>query len=70
MNVLSGKALEVQSSFRDNGAPIQQSDYVGGWSQQWLLIPLLDGSFEIKSGNTGKVLDVRLGSTSNGGLIQ
>jgi hypothetical protein len=70
MSRLSGKALDVTALSTDDGAGIQQWDYLSGSNQQWSFVPVGNGSFNILNANSGKVLDVTALSTLDGALIQ
>jgi hypothetical protein len=70
---LSDKVLESRgTAAKDNGVPIQQSEYLGGANQQWQLVPTENNYYKIVSRLSGKVLDVQggAGATGNGALIR
>ncbi len=67
----SGQALSVKNNSTDDGANIQQENYVdGNTAQQWKFVYLGDGMYNIINVNSGKGLDVADGNTSNGANIQ
>ena len=83
---LSGKVLDVSDLSMNNGAAIQQWEFLGGMNQQWLLKPAsvwgmgnCDPAklkptnfckFEIKARSSGLILDVASGFIGNGARIQ
>jgi hypothetical protein len=68
--VNSGMVLDVTGFSGDNGAPIQQWEWLGGANQQWLISPQ-DSSYNAFTNlNSGKVLDVTGLSLDNGALLQ
>lgn len=55
----SGKYMDLAAEHaQENGGNIQQWEYVGGTNQQFQLIHLGDGAYNIKSVASGKSLDV------------
>jgi parallel beta-helix repeat protein len=70
VNKNSGKVLDVTGISSNNGALIQQYDYLGGNNQQWQLTAVNGNYFEVVNRNSGKVLDVQGVSVNNGALIQ
>jgi endo-1,4-beta-xylanase len=64
VNAASGKALTDPGGSTSNGAVIQQYQLNGQTNQQWNLLPLPDGNFEVKNASSGKVLGDPGGSTS------
>lgn len=67
----SGLALSVKDNSTENGANIQQENYVeGNESQQWVLNYLGDGLYSIINKKSKKALDIADGSTTNGTNIQ
>jgi hypothetical protein len=78
VSLQSGKVLDVTggsgSQAYQNGTLIQQWDWVGGANQQWQVLALGNGYNLIVSLQSGKVLDVTGGSSSqayqNGTQIQ
>jgi hypothetical protein len=69
-NVLSGKVLDVLDVSSENGARIQQYDYLGGDNQKWQMVPVDAINYKIVNKLSGKVLDVENHSKSNGGSLQ
>ena len=70
LNRQTGKALDVTGASLDNGALIQEYDFVNGFNQQWRF-ELVDGTYcKIVSRATGKVLDVVDASTANTAGVQ
>jgi len=69
-NVYSGKVLDDTGFSTRNGTLIQQWQSNGGLNQQWNLVPLRDGNFEIQNVYSGKVLDDTGFSKRNGTPIQ
>ncbi len=69
-NKLSGKALDVIGASTQNGARIQQYDFLNGANQQWRLVPVDSQYYQIVNVNSGKVLDDSGFSTTLGTLIQ
>ena len=68
-NKLSGKALDVIGASTQNGAKIQQYDFLDGANQQWRFS--VDSQYyQIVNVNSGKVLDNTGFSTTLGTLIQ
>jgi hypothetical protein len=70
----SGKCLDVtggSNAVADNGARLQQWDYLGGDNQKWR-VQNADGAVVIIAENSGKCLDVRggTGAAVNGVQIQ
>lgn len=70
VNKLSGKVLDVTGLSLENGAAIQQWDYLGGKNQKWELIPVDSQYYKIVNDNSGLVLDVTGASTQPGARIQ
>ncbi|WPV02140.1 RICIN domain-containing protein [Mucilaginibacter sp. cycad4] len=65
------KCVEVLSESTANGATIDQYTYNGGTHQQWNLVDLGNGYFQIINVKSGKAIEVPGSSTSNGtGLTQ
>ena len=78
---LAGKVLDVPDSSTENGALIQQWEYLGSPNQQWQMLPMpfynshglfVANLFNFRFVNraSGKVLDVKDLSTSNGAVVQ
>ncbi|MFC5637350.1 RICIN domain-containing protein [Streptomyces bullii] len=68
--VRSGKVLDV-AGFSADGAAVVQRTADGRTSRQWQLRPQTGGEFVLVNRNSGKVLDVKGGSTADGvALIQ
>ena len=69
-SVQSLKAVEVHGFGLQNGANVDQWDYVGSASQQWHLTPQSDGSYAISNVNSGRCLDEKLDIGDNGLAMQ
>lgn len=65
----SGKALDVSNSSLDNGATVNQWDYVNGNNQKWLVESIGDGTYRLTAANSGKALDVSDASLQNGAVV-
>ncbi|HEX7078647.1 MAG TPA: RICIN domain-containing protein [Candidatus Eisenbacteria bacterium] len=68
----SGRAIEVDPATKENGARLRLSDWSGGASQAWRIVPLVAqdaGAFEIVSVATGKCLTVDEGSMADGAKL-
>ncbi|SDT44428.1 Aryl-phospho-beta-D-glucosidase BglC, GH1 family [Mucilaginibacter mallensis] len=61
---VSGKCLEVWGGSGSNGGAVDMWDYTGtgGANQNWLIQPTYDGFYEIINVNSGKALEVTLGT--------
>lgn len=57
INKASGKGLNVDGISVENGALINQWDYLNGTNQQWQVIKCNNGTYKILSRHSGKVLD-------------
>ena len=68
--VNSGKALDVNSSGKDNGINVQQWSYFGYSNQQFIAVSTGDGFFKLVARHSGKLLEVAGFSTANGGPVQ
>ena len=67
----SGQALSVRDNSTEDGANIQQENYVeGNTAQQWKFVYLGNGMYNIINVKSQKGLDVADGNTSNGANIQ
>ncbi len=66
----SGKALDMTDFSLADGAPLQQWDYWGGPNQQWFLISIGNGYYEIQNKLSLKVLEAANASLSDGAPIQ
>lgn len=66
----SGRALDVDKCATENGANVQQFDWLGGDCQRWQLEALGDGYYKITSQNSGRVLDVAACSKDNLANVQ
>lgn len=66
----SGKALDVNSSGKENGINVQQWSYFGFNNQQFVAVSTGDGFYKLIAKHSGKVLEVAGYSTANGGSIQ
>jgi len=66
---LTGKCMDIQGYRSDDGAPVQQWDYLGNTNQLWTLEPLEDHSFRIRSKHSGKVLDMCPHPLADGGAV-
>ncbi|ANZ19938.1 RICIN domain-containing protein [Streptomyces noursei] len=69
----SGKVLDVDggAAKNDNGARIQQWDWVGWENQKWRIEPVGDSYYRLVAKHSGKVLDVSggPGETRNGARV-
>jgi hypothetical protein len=61
--------LEVAGFSTANGATVDQWSYSGGANQQWTVISVGSGAYELSNKNSGQALDVSGASTANGGRI-
>jgi Ricin-type beta-trefoil lectin domain-like len=68
-NVYSGKVLDDKGASKSDGTAIIQYHWHGGLNQQWNLVPLPNGVYEIQNVYSGKVLDDKGASASNGNPI-
>ncbi|RAV98137.1 RICIN domain-containing protein [Pseudochryseolinea flava] len=68
--VNSGKALDVNSSGKENGINVQQWSYFGFNNQQFVAVSTGDGFYKLIAKHSGKVLEVAGFSTANGGVVQ
>jgi endoglucanase len=61
---VSGKCLEVWGWSGANGGAVDMWDYTGtgGANQNWLIQPTYDGFYKIINVNSGKALEVTLGT--------
>ena len=61
---ISGKCLEVWGWSGANGGAVDMWDYTGtgGANQNWLIQPTYDGYYKIINVNSGKALEVTLGT--------
>jgi hypothetical protein len=68
----SGKALEAGGNSTVNGTQIQQWDYVGSASQQWVITDTGSGNYKLIGVQSGKALDIDYsqGGTANGTKVQ
>lgn len=55
----SGKCLDVQGDNRNDGATIQQYSCHGSQNQQWALLSVGNGYYELVSRSSNKCLDIR-----------
>jgi hypothetical protein len=65
----SGKCVEVAGSSTADGALIQQRTCNGQKNQQWNLVDVGGGIWEVKNAVSGKCVDVSGWSTANGGKV-
>ena len=63
--VHSGKCLEVAGSSNSPGATVEQSTCTGAANQQWEMVPVGDGSYEVVAGHSGLLLTLESVSSSN-----
>ena len=49
-----------------NGAAVDQWSYSGGANQQWVVIPVRPGVYNLKNVNSGQLLDASGAKTANG----
>lgn len=69
INKMSGKVLDLSGYSTENGARVQQWDYVGGANQHWNISANAHG-VQIKPTHSWKCLDVPNGATNNGTRVQ
>jgi len=69
INVASGQALEVYGGSTSNGAKVDQWPYSSGANQQWSVVQVSAGVYNLKNVNSGEMLDVIGGNTANGTLM-
>ena len=67
-NKSSYKAIDLPNSSVADGTPVEQWDYWGGANQQWLVISIGNGYYEIQNKQSQKALEVA--SLTNGAVIQ
>ncbi len=72
INLLTGKALDVVDSSTSNRAQIDQSDFNGSTSQQWVVQAIAGSAslYQIINQNSQRALDDTNASTSNGTIMQ
>jgi predicted alpha-1,6-mannanase (GH76 family) len=66
----SGKALEINSSGKENGINVQQWNYFGFNNQQFIAVSTGDGFYKLIAKHSGKLIEVAGFNTSNGGTVQ
>ncbi len=67
----SRKVLDVANASKDNGANVQQWDFLSTDNQRWFMTDDGQGNVELRSVNSGKYMDMGGWSQDNGGnLIQ
>lgn len=59
LNVLTGKALDVEGEFQNDEANIHSWDYVNGTNQKWYLSDNGGGSYNFIAVHSGKMMDVK-----------
>src|SRR5262249_42543107 len=70
LNVASGKVLDDPGFSTANGTALQQYQPTGGTNQQWDLVQLGNGNYEIANAFSGKALEDSGFSRANGTVIQ
>lgn len=66
----NNKTLDIAYWSKEDGANIQQWDYLGQDNQKWIFERQSNGYYKIRSAYSGKVLDVSWCSKDNGANIQ
>ena len=64
----SGKVLDVAGISKDNGANIQQWEWLNGNHQQWI-ITSVDNYYKVESVHSGQAVDVVASSVENGANV-
>ncbi|MDP4210273.1 MAG: RICIN domain-containing protein [Bacteroidota bacterium] len=62
----SNKALQVNA----NGIKVEQSSYINGANQLWVITDVGEGYYKITDAVSGKALEVSYASMDNGGTVQ
>jgi chitodextrinase len=66
----SGKALDVEGGYTNDGANVQQWTDNGNKQQQWKVVSVGDGYYKLIAAHSGKALDVEKGYTNDGANVQ
>ncbi|WP_455718647.1 cellulase family glycosylhydrolase [Anaerosporobacter sp.] len=66
----SGKALDVEGAYTNDGANVQQWTDNGNKQQQWKVVSVGDGYYKLIAAHSGKALDVAAWGTNDGTNVQ
>jgi len=70
VGVHSGKCVDVHDSSTADGAEVFLWTCLGTANQQWMLVPMGDGTVSVVVHHSGKCLDLRGGQLENGAAIE
>jgi hypothetical protein len=70
VNVNSGKCLDVTGGGTGNNVNVEQYDCMGVPNEEWWLVPVLTGGYQIRSGHAGLCLNRAGGSSADNTNVQ